>query len=613
MAAKDISKTLVLKDGVTATLKKAIGGTVEYKRHLRELQQVGTRAWGAIKTGAAAAAAAVGAASTAMVGIGIKANAGLETAEQSFGILLNSAEDAKQMVSDLQRLAESSPFEFSGLQQAAKMLLGMGFTGQQVIPIMQRLGDAVAATGGNTDQLEGIALALGQIQAKGKLSAEEVNQLAERGIPVWQMLSKEMGKTPAELMKLAEQGKLLSGQVLPLLFTGLEKRFGGSMQKMSDTFEYTVANIKETGTRQLAEMTKPLFAAIKEDLKGIQEYLSGDRAAEWGARFSGAMMSIYIGAKAVAETIWSISSFISENWSVIGPIVYGVAAAFIAHKIAVYGSTIAIKLFGQESTFAAIKTQVMGVAALVASGQVSILRGAVLLLNAAFRANPIGFVITLLGLLVTAGMYVVQNWETIKQKGIELWNVVVGAVEWGVNKYIDYANFMLSVYKYAWDAIKFGAISMWNEIIAAAELGVQKMLTPLNAVLEAVGKERIEVNFAGAKVANVAAPTWDRSFSPISHVDFSGAKLSTGRASNDIALARKEQNEARKQRAQQDQKLLDALNNNTKALAFNTDATALNTSATDKNTKAQLRDNQSPLDLADSLLARIERHVWAAT
>ncbi|MED1850353.1 tape measure protein [Brevibacillus borstelensis] len=609
MAAKDISKTLVLKDGVTGTLKKAIGGTVEYKRHLRDLQQVGAKAWDRIKTGAMATATAMGAAATAMTGIGIRVNASLETAEQSFSILLNSAEAAKQMVSDLQRQAERSPFEFAGLQKSAKTLLGMGFAGQQVIPIMQILGDAVAATGGNTEQLEGIALALGQIQAKGKLSAEEVNQLAERGIPVWQMLSQEMGKTPAELMKLAEQGKLLSGQVLPLLFTGLEKRFGGSMQKMSDTFEYTVANIKESGARQLANITSPLFEAIKEDLRGIQSFLDSDRAAEWGARFSQGIMAVYTGAKATAETIWSISSFISENWSVIGPIVYGVAGAFVAHKIAVYGSTIAIKLFGKESTFAAVKTQIMGTAALVASGQVGILRGSVLLLNAAFRANPIGFVITLLGMLVTAGIYVVQNWETVKQKGKELWNVTVDAAEWGVNKYIDYANFMIRGYKYAWDVIKFGAVSMWNGIVTAAEWGARNMLEPLNAALEAVGGKRIDVDFGAAKFSEAAAPTWDNSYNPIPQVSLRSWKAST--SVNEIEQARKEQQEARKAQVERDKRLADALDANTAALTFNTDATAGNTAATDKNTKARLRDDLSPMDLADSLLGRIERHIWA--
>jgi len=603
MAAKDISKTLVLRDGVTGTLKKAIGGTVEYKRRLKELEEAGTKAFDKIKDGVKTAAAVTGASMTALAGIGIKVNTSLETAEQSFTILLNSAAAAKQMVSDLQRIGERSPFDFEGLQNSAKMLLGMGFAGEQIVPIIERLGDTVAATGGNTDKLEGIALALGQIQAKGKLSAEEVNQLAERGIPVWQMLAEEMGKTPAELMKLAEEGKLLSGQVLPMLFYGLEKRFGGSMEKMSDTFEYTLANIKESGARQLADVTKPLFLALKEDLQGIQAFMDSGGLAEWGARFSEALVNIYTGAKGVAETLWSIASFISSNWSIIGPIVYGVAAAFVAHKIAVYGTTIAIKLFGKESTFAAIKTQVMGVASLVASGQVSVLRGAVLLLNAAFRANPLGTVITLFGLLVTAGIYVVQNWETVKQKGLELWNVIVDVAEWGVNKYIDLANFMLRTYKFAWDAIKYGAVTMWNGIVEAAEWGVKNMMEPINSALEALGMQTVNVDFSAGKFKNIQAPVWNKDFNLLSHVDFSGAKADV---KSNIQQARKSQDDNQV-------KLINALNENTKALTFNTDATALNTSATDKNTKARLKDDQSPLDLADSLLARIERHVWAST
>lgn len=604
MAAKDISKTLVLKDGVTGTLRKIIGGTVEYKKRLQDLKAQGTATWEAIKTGAGAAAAATGAAATAMVGLGVRANASLEVAEKSFGILLNSADAAKQMVTDLQRIAERSPFDFEGLQKSAKTLLGMGFAGQQVIPIMQILGDAVAAVGGNTDQLEGIALAIGQIQAKGKLQAEEVNQLAERGIPVWQLLSKEMGKTPAQLMKLAETGQLLSGEVLPHLMKGLRKKVGGSMDIMSDTFQYTLANIRETGTRELAGMTKPFFNEIKEDLKGVQAFLSSGGAREWGARFSSALVSVYNGAKAVAGVVWSISSIVANNWSIIGPVVYGVVGALTIYKTSLVAATLWTALFGTESSFAAVKTAAMGAAALVTTGQIGILTAAQRVFNAAVAANPVGLLITALGLLITAGVYVVQNWNTVKQKGKELWNVVVDAAEWGVNKFIDYANFMIRVYKYAWDSIKFGAISMWNGIVTAAEWGVQNMLAPLNAALEAVGGKRIDVNFGAAKF-DAAAPSWDSNLNLIPHVDFRRAKFSTGQ--NEIAQARKEQLEARSTREKQ---LTEALNANTKALAFNTDATAGNTAATEKNTKAQLRENLSPIDLADSLLARIERHVW---
>ncbi|MFG0217228.1 glycoside hydrolase domain-containing protein [Brevibacillus porteri] len=186
----------------------------------------------------------------------------------------------------------------------------------------------------------GIALAIGQIQTKGKISAEEMNQLAERGVPGWDMLAQEIGKSKAELMKMAENGELFAEQALPALMNGLQKRFGGSMKSMSDTFEYTLANIKESGTRKLAVMTSPLFLALKEDLNGIQAFLSSDSAATWGASFSQGLMTAYNATKATLGILSDVASFVSSNWSIIGPIVYGAAGASVAYKIAVAGATL---------------------------------------------------------------------------------------------------------------------------------------------------------------------------------------------------------------------------------------------------------------------------------
>ncbi|GLC88259.1 phage tail tape measure protein [Lysinibacillus piscis] len=44
--------------------------------------------------------------------------------------------------------------------------------------------------------------------------------------------------------------------------------------------------------------------------------------------------------------------------------------------------------------------------------------------NAALRANPIGLVVTAIGLLVAAGVYLYQNWDTIKSKAGALWGAV---------------------------------------------------------------------------------------------------------------------------------------------------------------------------------------------
>jgi len=39
--------------------------------------------------------------------------------------------------------------------------------------------------GGTAETVDGIAMALGQAWTKGKLQAEEMNQMLERGVPVY--------------------------------------------------------------------------------------------------------------------------------------------------------------------------------------------------------------------------------------------------------------------------------------------------------------------------------------------------------------------------------------------------------------------------------------------
>lgn len=307
--SKAIEQRMTLHDQVSPALQRMTQNTLIYKRAMRDLKREGDQLWSSIKTGVTVASAAAVGASAVMTGIGIKTNAAFETAQRSFTILLGSVDAANKMVTDLKALGLNSPFEFSGLQDAAKTLLGMGFAGNQVIPMMQSLGNAVAALGGNTDQLKGIALAIGQIRAKGKLSAEEMNQLAERGIDAWGILSKQMGKSTAELMQLGQQGKLLSSQVIPALMTGLNERFGGSMKTMSDTFEYTVANIKESVTQQLATITKPLFLAVKQDMQGLQDQFSNNNLDTWGNKFSGVLVDIYEKIKAVGSILLTVGAF----------------------------------------------------------------------------------------------------------------------------------------------------------------------------------------------------------------------------------------------------------------------------------------------------------------
>nr|WP_241737884.1 tape measure protein [Anoxybacillus flavithermus] len=198
----------------------------------------------------------------------------MEQSEIAWTTLLGSADKAKKTINDLVELGARTPFEFEGLDKSAKLLNMAGFEGEKLKETLIAVGDAVSAVGGGQDVLEGVSMALFQMSAKGKASAEEMNQLAERGIPAWQILSETMGKPIPELMKMSEQGKLMADQVIPALVEGMGDRFGGAMEKQSQTFDGLMSTLKDNLKSFSAMITSDLFEKIKTFLPRIIDFVN---------------------------------------------------------------------------------------------------------------------------------------------------------------------------------------------------------------------------------------------------------------------------------------------------------------------------------------------------
>ncbi|MGD6775227.1 tape measure protein [Sutcliffiella horikoshii] len=215
------------------------------------------------------------AASGVAMGVGLNYLAGMEKAEIGLNTLTGSAEETERIMSDLQDFAVKTPFEFDGMLQGTRRLIGMGMASGDATDMLKATADAVAAAGGGASELDGVLLALGQIQAKGKISAEEMNQLAERGIPAWGLLSDQMGLSTEELMKLSSEGKLLASDALPALQKGFTDAFGGAAEDQSNSFLGRLANIKEQLNILAGALAEPIFEPLGNAMGVAVEKLSG--------------------------------------------------------------------------------------------------------------------------------------------------------------------------------------------------------------------------------------------------------------------------------------------------------------------------------------------------
>jgi tape measure domain-containing protein len=245
------------------------------RQAFNSIQNTANSAMSTIKTSATVASAAVMAVSAAVGKMGIDFNAGMEQSQIAWETLLGSADEAKKTIDDLLKLGAQTPFEFEGLDKSAKLLNMAGFEGDKLKNTLVAVGDAVSAVGGGQEELQGVSMALFQMSAKGKVSAEEMNQLAERGIPAWDLIAKKMGKSTRELMDMSQNGELFADKVIPMLVEGMGDRFGGAMEKQSKTYKGLMSTIWDNTKMLTGELTKNAFNTIKGHLENIIPLMDG--------------------------------------------------------------------------------------------------------------------------------------------------------------------------------------------------------------------------------------------------------------------------------------------------------------------------------------------------
>lgn len=129
----------------------------------------------------------------------------LESQTRSLQVLTGSAQQAKQIIQELQQLGAVTPFTSTELIDAAKRLQAFGVQANNVVETTRRLADASGATGA---ELQGLVTAYGQVQAKGRLQGEELLQFQERGIALQEELRKMYGMTGEEFQKALSKGQI---------------------------------------------------------------------------------------------------------------------------------------------------------------------------------------------------------------------------------------------------------------------------------------------------------------------------------------------------------------------------------------------------------------------
>lgn len=210
-----------------------------------------------------------------------------EDLRDSLNTVFGSINAGKGAFDRILTFSQTTPFQIEDVSRAFIQLKGAGI--EPSMDMLQTFADTASTS---VDQLGAFQAMVRLVSrsAAGGLGLEEINQLDDRGIPATKILTEALGVTRLEL---GEFGKTAQGaaQMVQLLISGMQERFGGAMEQKMDNLSTKTSNM----TIAFKELGNAIFeSGLADGLKTLVDRITSLTTAT--ARFVRLSTNTFTGA-----------------------------------------------------------------------------------------------------------------------------------------------------------------------------------------------------------------------------------------------------------------------------------------------------------------------------
>jgi lambda family phage tail tape measure protein len=160
--------------------------------------------------------------------------------------------------------------------QLKASIVGAGGSTEQTTKVFRGIAAAIVGTGGNAESLNAALRATAQVFSKGKVSAEELRQqIGERLPGAFSIFAQAIGKTPQQLDKALEDGKVTLADFLKFS-DELYKRYGETAQTLADAPENAGQRLKvalDFATIAFGGFFQTVGAGFQSYFRGLTEFV----------------------------------------------------------------------------------------------------------------------------------------------------------------------------------------------------------------------------------------------------------------------------------------------------------------------------------------------------
>lgn len=313
---------------------------------------------------------------------GVDYNATMESYLTNFKVMLGSEEAAATKLSEIRKMAASTPFSLDDLTSGTQTLLQFGIAADDTTGVLQRLGDISL---GNAEKLQTLTRAYGKMSSAQKVTLENVNMMIDAGFNPLNQICDATGESMSDLYKRISDGKVSFSELEAAVEAATSQggQFYNGMLEASQTFSGRMSTLKDNVSALTGELTSGLFAALGDLVVKLNEVV----------------VSFLDSDEKMAQ--------LKETIGIATAVVAAAGTAFLTYKGYVAAAT-AIEVVHTAATTA--MTAAHKAAEAGATGLAVAQAG----LNAVLKANPIGLVVSLLAALAAGFATAYQTSETFR-------------------------------------------------------------------------------------------------------------------------------------------------------------------------------------------------------
>lgn len=201
-----------------------------------------------------------------------------EQTQMAFAKALGGDEAANAYLEQVREMATRTNYTYDEITAYTKQLLN-SYAPDEILDVLGNLSDATAGLNLNSSDVSLWVSGLNRMRITDKATLEYLNYFSERGLNVYEALSKALGVQESAVQDLISDGKVSGTQAADAILDYIGEQYGGLSDRLASSYEGLMGNIEDANADLQAAMGEGYNEARKVGLQEQLDWMNGEMGA----------------------------------------------------------------------------------------------------------------------------------------------------------------------------------------------------------------------------------------------------------------------------------------------------------------------------------------------